>query len=221
MFTDPTSARIVHNARLVEAKQARTPHKRQPTDPQQPSAGRRFLSHVSWFHRRGGASTSPLSDSHELFVGHDQDQLTRLGRLFTVTDVPAGRTLGQQGHIAREFVTILHGEVGITIDGIPHAVLDDGSHFGAVPLLADALGATHSASFTVLGPTRIAVANAAEFHSMLSDFPLIAQRVQAMTDVRRAYLAGLAQVNAAEQTVPFDPAIDEYPVHAVNQAHHV
>jgi CRP-like cAMP-binding protein len=221
MFTDPTAARLVRNARLIEAKQARTPHKRARTDPQQPSAARRFLSLVSSFRRGGGESTGPLRDSHELFVGHDQDQLTRLGQFFTVVDVPAGTTLCRQGHFAREFVTILRGEVGVTIDGIPHAVLDDGSHFGALPLLADAPGATHNASFTVMTPTRVAVANAAEFQSVLSAFPLVAQRVRAMTDVRRAYLAGLAHVNAAEQPIPFDAGIDEYPVHSVQQPQHV
>jgi CRP-like cAMP-binding protein len=220
-FTDPTSTRIAHDPRLIEAKRARTPHKREPTDPQQPSAGRRFLSVLSSFGRRGGMSTGFLNDSHELLVGHDRDQLIRLGRFFTVVEVAAGTTLGRQGQIAREFVTILQGEVGVTVDGIPHAVLDDGSHFGAVPLLANALGATHSASFTAMGSTRIAVANASEFHSMLSEFPLIAQRVRAITDVRRAYLEGLAQVSASGQTVRFDAAIHEYPVHAVQQALHV
>lgn len=220
LFTHPTSARIVHNAHLIEAKQARSPYKRTAKDSRQPSAGQRFLSHMRSFRLRGAASSGFLSDSHELFADHDRSQLAGLGQFFTVIDVPAGRTLGQQGHIAREFVTILHGEVGVTIDGIPHAVLDDGSHFGAVPLLSDQLGAVHSASFTVMTPTRIAVADAAAFHSALSEFPLIDQRVRAMTDVRRAYLAGLAQNNAAEQAVRDAPTITEYPVHVVEQVHH-
>lgn len=169
---------------------------------------------LSRFGRGGSAPVGHLHTSHELFVGHDQQQLTRLARFFTVTDVPAGMTLGRQGYIAREFVTILTGQVGVAINGVPQAILDDGSHFGAVPLLDDAPGALHSASFTVMAPTRIAVANAAEFHSMLCEFRLVAGRIQAMTDVRRAYLAGLAQVGAAERSVPGALAIDEYPVHA-------
>ena len=220
-FNDPTSARILHNADLLEAKQARTPHKRTPTDSQRPTAGRRLLSFVSSFRRRGRASAGFLKDSHELFVGHDQDQLARLGRFVTVVEVPAGRTLGRQGHLAREFVTILGGQVGVTIDGIPHAVLDDGSHFGEVALLADEPGALYRASFTAMSPTRVAVANAAEFHSILEEFPLIDQRVRAMKDVRCAYLAGLAQVTAAEHPVPSAPTINEYPVHAIEQAQHV
>ncbi len=216
-FTDPTSARIQHNADLIEAHQARTPHKPSPTDPQRPSARRRFLSFVSELSRRRVATTGPLSASHELFVGHDPNQLMRLGRFFTIVDVPAGEPLGLQGHTAREFVTILRGEVGVTIDGVPHAVLDDGSHFGAVPLLADEKGAVHSASFTAMSPTCIAVATTAEFRALLCGFPLVAQRVQAMTVVRRAYLTGLEQVNALEPSVPFDLMIDEYPVHAVQQ----
>lgn len=213
-FTDPTSARISHDAHVVEAKQTRTPHKRSTLEPHQPSARRRFLSLVTSFGRSGGSTAGPLSDSHELFVGHDPEQLTRLGKFFTVIDVPTGKTLGRQGRIAREFVTILRGEVGVTIDGIPHAVLDDGSHFGAVPLLDDVPGALHSASFIAMTPTRVAVANPSEFDSMISEFPLVAQRVQAMTDVRRAYLAGLAQVSGAEQRTPIFPTIAEYPVHA-------
>ena len=221
LFTHPTSARIVHNAHLIEAKQARSPYKRTPKDSRQPSAGQRFLSHMRSFRRRGGASSGYLNDSHELFAGHDRGELAGLGQFFTVLEVSAGTTLGQQGRIAREFVTILRGEVGVTIDGIPHAVLDDGSHFGAVPLLSEQPGALHSATFTVMTPTSIAVANAAEFHSILSQFPLIDQRVRAMTDVRRAYLAGLAQDNAAEQAVRDAPTITEYPVHVVQQVHHV
>ena len=96
-FTDPSATRISHNARLVEARQARTPHQPETLDPKQPSAGRRFLSFVSSFGRTGGSSAGLLSDSHELFVGHDQKQLTRLAQCFTVVHVPAGRALGQQG----------------------------------------------------------------------------------------------------------------------------
>jgi CRP-like cAMP-binding protein len=221
MFTNLTAARIQHRGNLGEVKQARTPSTRDPLDPQEPSAARRFLSRVTALGRSSGSSAGFLSGSHELFVGHDQEQLTRLSGFFTVIDVPAGRMLGGQGHIAREFVTILDGEVGVTIDGIPHAVLDDGAHFGAVPLLDDVPGAEHSASFTVMTPTRIAVANAAEFHALISDFPLVAQRVRAMTDVRRAYLAGLAHVDAAEQQVPVAPAIQTYPVHDIQHSHHV
>ena len=217
MFNDPTSARIMHNSRIIEAKQARTPFKREPTDPGRPSLRQRVLSLVSSLRRRGEASTVLLSGSHELFAGHDQEQLTRLGRFFRVVDVPAGTMMGRQGDVALEFVTLLEGEVGVTIDGAPHAVLDDGSHFGALPLLDDDPGAVHRASFTVMSPTRVAVTDAVGFRSMLAEFPLVAQRVRAMTDVRRAYLAGLAHGNAAEELVPLASVIDEYPVHALQQ----
>lgn len=220
VFTSPTAARIVHGAHLLEAKQARTPHSREPRHASQPSAVRRLLAFLGSVGRRGVSSVGHLNDSHELFVGHDREQLARIGRFFTVVEVPSGMALGRQGHIAREFVTILEGQVGVTIDDVPQAVLDDGSHFGALPLLDEAPGALHSASFTVMAPSRIAVANAAEFHSMLSEFRLVAQRVQAMTDVRRAYLAGLAQVGAAERRVPGALTIDEYPVHVDKSLQH-
>lgn len=215
-FNDPTSAHILRSADLVEARQARTPHRREPDQHQLP-AGQRLLARVGWF--RAGVSSGPLSESHELFVGHDRSQLIQLGRFFRMVDVPAGKNLGRQGHIAREFVTILRGEVGVTIDGSPHAVLDDGSHFGAVPLLSDTPDALHIASFTAMTPTRIAVATQDEFHSMLAEFPLVAQRVRALTDVRRAYLAGLAHANDASP-VPSATDVRAYPVHLVQQRQH-
>lgn len=221
VLTNPTAARIVHSGHLLEATQARTPHVREPSHASQPSAGRRFLSFLRTAGRGGVSSVGHLNESHDLFVGHDQEQLARIGRFFTVIDVPSGTMLGRQGRIAREFVAILEGQVGVTIDGVPHAVLDDGSHFGALPLLDEAPGAPHSASFTVMAPSRIAVANAAEFHSLLAKFRLVAERVQAMTDVRRAYLAGLAHISAAERPIPDGPTVDEYPVHVVQRISHI
>lgn len=209
---DSISVRQVHRAKLTEAAQRRDVHPvvRPRRTRRHPELKALTAGIVAALRPRRKIVTGPLSSDHELFRGLTDEQLARLGRLLTVIDVPAGRSLGRQGAIVRDFVTVIEGRVGVTIDGIPNAVFDDGAHFGALPLLDDGSNPVHRASFSTMAPSRIAVAGPGEFRAIMRDFPLVAERVSAMTMVRRAYLNGLAE--AQSDSRPILETI-EYPVH--------
>lgn len=199
---DPISIRQILDAELLVADQQR----RGKVVSQRPHLWRTFFARVL-----APRHVVPLPAEHELFDGLSRKELARVAGFFTVVDVPAGRTLGQQGRHVDRFFTILEGRVGVTIDGVPHAVLDDGAYLNGLPLLDDD-NPTCRASFNVMVPSRIASVEAARFPAMLKQFPTVADRIRAIADVRRAYLAGLA---AADGGTPDQRwiEVDEYPVH--------
>lgn len=198
--SDSVSTRQLHEADLLVAHQRRCLG---------PVVSRRRRPWAALF----GRGEVPWTASHELFEGLGRNQLVRASEKFTVHDVEPGRSLGTQGAAADEFVAILEGRIGVTIDGVPHAVLDDGSHFGAIPLLDDADHPELRASFDVMVASRVAVVDAARFRTLLAEFPIVAERVRAMADVRRAYLAGLAAGAGREH--PSTTDVEHFPVHMV------
>ncbi len=214
---DPISVRQLHDADMLVAEQARTRHpvaRRRPRRwrPELKVLTRGLLSMLDTSRR---PTPGPLTASHELFAGLDAAELERIGQFLTVVDVPAGRSLGRQGALAREFVTVIDGQVGVTIDGVPNAVFDRGSHFGALPLLDNEVSPVHRASFSTMVPSRIAVAGPAEFRGMLRDFPTVAERIHAMTKIRRAYLNGLADARVDDHVPVEIIETIEYPAHMV------
>lgn len=160
---------------------------------------------------------NPLPADHELFTGLDRREFARAGNLFDVVEVAPGQSLGEQGEPVDAFIAILEGQVGVTIDGVPHAVLDDGSHLGALALLDDARP-THRGTFSVMAASRIAVVRAKRFPSMLEELPTVAERIRAISDVRRAYLAGLAAATTNEPEATPSRPVRGYPVH-LHDAH--
>ncbi|MGA9275827.1 cyclic nucleotide-binding domain-containing protein [Ilumatobacter sp.] len=200
---DPISAGQLHHANVLTAQQ------RTRGTPVSNRVPRWRAPYANYFARRRAI---PLLVDHELFIGLDRKELARAGELFEVVKVKSGQSLGEQGMKVTGFVTILEGRVGVTIDGVPHAVLDDGSHLGALSLIDDERP-THRASFSVMAPSRIGVVAAARFPELLEGFPVVADRIRAIVAVRRAYLAGLAAGAAGDtQTTP-SRAVTEYPVH--------
>jgi CRP-like cAMP-binding protein len=208
--SDPTSVRQLRTADLITAEQSRS--------------GRSPVSHRrSWFRRtvvdrlpsrRSPAPTTTAQPtlasygSNELFAGLDDRSLTQLSESFMVLDVEPGHSLGRQGEAAPEFVVVLEGRIGVSLDGLPLAVLDAGSHFGAIPLLDDGPAPYGRASFDVLESGRVAVAGRLEFGQILESYPLVAGRIRAIADVRRAYLKGRADAATIGAT-----AAGEFPVH--------
>ncbi len=128
--TDVHSVRVLREADLLVAAQARE-HREvvHPSSAMHP--WRRLgllatsLSDRVRSHRDPRVATfGPLSASLELFNGLRTEQLAEMGRHLSIIDVQPGHPLGRQGAPARNFVTVLEGHVGVTIDGVPHAVLD-------------------------------------------------------------------------------------------------
>lgn len=188
MFSfDTHSARQLCEAELLVAHQKRT-------------VGRvvRHRRRV-WRRPSFGRAARPWTADHELFDGLSRTALARAAAMFEIHEVNTGSELGSQGDTAHHFVAIIEGRIGVTIDGAPHAVLDDGSSLGAIPLLDDADTPLQRASFEVMIPSRVAMIDAAGFHQLLDEFPEVAQRIRALADVRRAYLAGVASADRSER----------------------
>lgn len=213
--TDPVSARQLRNADLLVAAEARDRHEVRPR--------RRFPSPTAHLHigfdairrrlpRSRPPAVGPLSASHDLFRGLPQTQLAALAHHVEIRECRVGEALGRQHERATHFVIVLDAHVGVTIDGVPTAVLDHGSHFGAVPLL-DRGPALHRASFDVLVPGRVALADPRQFRTILDDFPTVAIGVYAMTRVRREYLDRLADCEVSQSLGESTRAMLEYPVH--------
>ncbi len=204
--TDPTSVQQLRHADLVAADQYRLSHRSDSSD-----AGDkpRFLR---MFHHH--APNRPVIDgSLELFVGLDRQQLDRLALHFSFVEVNDGASLARQGDPAREFVVVLSGQIGVSLDGLALAVFDRGAQFGALPLLDGAPGRFSRASFDVLEPATIAIADRSQFFDILKNFPVVGQRIVQIAEVRRAYLRGHADARALaadRDTAPF-------PVHLLEQ----
>jgi CRP-like cAMP-binding protein len=216
--TDPNSVHALREADLIVASQARE-HREVVHPSSAVHPWRRLvllatsLSDRVRPHRDPRVATyGPLSASLALFNGLSSKQLAEMGRHLSVIDVQPGHTLGRQGAPAGDFVTVLEGHVGVTIDGVPHAVLDAGTHFGAVPLL-DRPSSTSRATFTTMTPSRIAIANPREFREILDLFPVVAQRIYLMTQIRREFLADLARENRAEHFNQLTSDLKDYPAH--------
>lgn len=200
--SDPISIRQLHTARLIEGEQARNQHKVVYPRGNRPHPGRRLVAmakHLSFVPRRTYAS--PLDPSLEPFAGMDRKALRRLSQHLSILGVPAGTSLGRQGEIADRFVIVLSGRVGVTIDGVPEAVLDEGSHFAAMPLLDHSTNALQRASFSTMVPSRLACASPEQFRTILAEFPLVAYRINQIVDARRAYLARRMDRSNADQAI--------------------
>lgn len=159
--------------------------------------------------RRSRHRSRHIDPELEFFSGLSVRQLRRIEELLTIVDVPSGRSLGLQGQIGREFIVVLAGKVSVSVHGTPLAVLHDGHHFGALPLL-DPLGSPRRrASFHPLVLTSVGVASRQEFNAMRRDVPVIDDRIRRLADKRQAYFDG---VEAGRQEAEVNAAVDRFPV---------
>jgi len=101
-------------------------------------------------------------------------ELDLLQRAVTQLDVPAGRTLAQQGSLGREFVVIVEGTAAVTRDGTQLAVLGPGAFFGEMSLLE---GKPRAATVTTLEPTKVLVLTAAEFSTVVTTMPSVDRKM--------------------------------------------
>ena len=214
--TDPISAQQLRNADLIESAEARAHHEFPSRRHGSRSPVGRLRAHSDALRQRvlprRVATVGPFTASHDLFRGLDQSQLASLATHLEVRECAIGESLGRQNERATRFVIVLDAQIGVTIDGVPITVLDDGSHFGAVPLL-DRGAALHRASFDALGPGLVAVAGPSEFRMILDEYPTIANTVYAMTRGRREFLEAFAACEASQNLGASTRAMLEYPVH--------
>ena len=185
-YFDSSSADELRSAELLVAQQRRT-------------CGPVVQRETPWWRTFLHGADAPWTSQHELFAGLSRTDHERAASLLVVREVQPGRSLGTQGDPRGQFVVIIEGRIGVTIDRAPHAVLDDGSHFGAIPLLDDDDNPVFRATFDVMAPSRIAVAGPNQFRRLFAEFPQVAQRIRAMAEIRRAYLAGVASADRGDR----------------------
>lgn len=202
---DPFTVQQLRSAQLLEAEQYRMRHR---SDIPSAIGTASVMSRV----RRLTSRPTDLDGSLELFVGLDQRTLHRLTRHFSIVDVSDGATLARQGDLSTEFVVVLAGQIGVSLDGLPIAIFDAGSQFGALPMLDGAPGRFSRASFNVLEPSRIAIADRDQFFEILKDFPVVGRRIVQIAEIHRAYLRGHADALA----LAADRETSPFPVHLLD-----
>jgi CRP-like cAMP-binding protein len=204
--TDPISVHQLRSAQLLEAEQYRMSHR---ADVRSAFGTASVMSRI--WHR--ATKPADLDGSLELFVGLDQRALHRLTRHFSIVDVADGEALARQGDPTTEFVVVLAGRIGVSLDGLPIAILDAGSQFGALPMLDGSPGRFSRASVNVLEPSRIAVADRDQFFEILKNFPVVGQRIVQIAEIHRAYLQGHADARA----LAADRETSPFPVHLLDR----
>ena len=105
-----------------------------------------------------------------LFAGLDRASLEHVARLADEIDLPAGRTLLQEGELPYEFFLLVEGQVRIERDGQQLNVLGPGDFFGEIALLD---GGRRTATVTTQTPVRLLVLGTREFHSLMAEYPEI------------------------------------------------
>jgi CRP-like cAMP-binding protein len=109
-----------------------------------------------------------------LFSGFDNRRLERLGMLADGVDVPAGKVLMRQGDTGVDMMIIVSGSVSVERDGNRLNTLGPGDFFGEIALLD---GGPRTATVTSEEPTRLLVITHRDFHSMMDEFPEVADQV--------------------------------------------
>ena len=109
-----------------------------------------------------------------LFSGFDRRRLERLGMLADEVDVPAGKVLMRQGETGMDMMVIVDGSVSVERDGNRLNTLGPGDFFGEIALVD---GGPRTATVTAEGPTRLLVITHRDFHSMMDEFPEVADQV--------------------------------------------
>jgi CRP-like cAMP-binding protein len=89
-------------------------------------------------------------------------------------DVPAGKVLMRQGDTGVDMMIIVSGSVSVERDGNRLNTLGPGDFFGEIALLD---GGPRTATVTSEEPTRLLVITHRDFHSMMDEFPEVADQV--------------------------------------------
>ncbi len=110
-----------------------------------------------------------------LFSAFNKKELTLIGRASDEVDVPAGKTLVQEGTPGHEFFLILKGEASVRRNGRKVATLKEGQYFGELALLDR--GAPRNASVVADTPMQLLVLGQREFSGILDEVPILAHKL--------------------------------------------
>lgn len=114
--------------------------------------------------------------SATVFARCTPKQRQAIDELATPIAIRAGQELTREGRIGKEFGVLLDGTATVTVGGEMVATLAAGDHFGEVVLLdgCGAGGAERSATVTSDGDGWVSIMSIAEFNTVVSEFPDIA-----------------------------------------------
>ncbi len=113
-------------------------------------------------------------------------ELTDIARLTTAARVRAGATLCLQDRAGDQVFALLQGQVAISRDGLPIAIVNAGALVGEMAVLDHA---PRSATAIALTDVTALVLSPREFAQLLEDHPAVADRIRSLGDARRAELA--------------------------------
>ncbi len=123
-----------------------------------------------------------------LFSGLARKELTQLAKATEDLEVEAGKVLCREGETAREFFTIVEGEVEVTRGGDVIATLGPGEFFGEIGLFEHI---PRTASVTAKSPLRFFVLHSQAFWGLLGHEP----------EVQASILRALAKRVLADSTI--------------------
>jgi CRP/FNR family transcriptional regulator, cyclic AMP receptor protein len=109
-----------------------------------------------------------------LFSACNKEELRRIARLGTETQVSDGTVLAEQGNPGFEFCLVLDGKVRCLIEGKLVATIESGDFFGEMALIDRG---PRVATIIADGSVRLLVFDAREFSTLLETAPTIAQKV--------------------------------------------
>jgi CRP/FNR family transcriptional regulator, cyclic AMP receptor protein len=115
-----------------------------------------------------------LLKSVPLFAGFGGRELTRVGMLADVVDLPAGRVLMRQGETGREMFVIVRGRAEIERDGQVIGEVGDGGILGEIALVDEG---PRSATVRLTEPSQLLVVAHREFHSLMDEMPTLRMQV--------------------------------------------
>ena len=118
-----------------------------------------------------------------LFEGLTDHQYERLERWTDEIDVPSNKHLVNQGAYPHEFMVIETGTAQVTHDGAHLADLGPGDFFGEMALL---LNVPRTATVAATSDITLVVMHERDFRAMEEEIPVVAGRVKAIMEERRA-----------------------------------
>ena len=124
-----------------------------------------------------------------IFSQCNKTELESLARNTDAIDIPAGRTLIEEGRSNHTFYLILKGELDVDVHGKPTDHLGPGQFFGEVSMID---GGPATATVTSITPIEALVMSHAQFHNAIKAHETIALRVMAVM-AQRLRRIGLAE----------------------------
>jgi CRP-like cAMP-binding protein len=105
-----------------------------------------------------------------LFSRCSRKELAELSSIADEVNLPADKTLIQEGDTAYEFFVLLEGEADVTKNGQPIRTLGPGDFFGEIALISRS---PRTATVKTTSPVRALVIRSPEFRALLDHSPRI------------------------------------------------